>query len=317
MDNGHEPSPRSARTKKKSHLAKLAARKRESDDSASELGSRTSLNDLRRQSFQNRHQSNQNNSYREDSEASDEGISDDCGPSSSGHVRVMDRRAPSDTTIDRFQSMKVNGMEDSDDESEGKGNKRTWEQNSDSDEIRRDGTYHRTKKKSVSHDSDEEAIPSNSNNGGVNLESVQTDESDSDNEPMSNLTRTFKRDDDREQMKEHYKQLLDAPDISNSPKPSRRRSPLSMRKSELDPVEENEMSDEVGDLGNNFNPPKPSTFSPMQSMHLQHNQKILSSDGSMKSYASRPWSATEASEKSTTSTSSALPLITTKEARNR
>ena len=319
-----EASPRSARTKKKSHLAKLAARRRESDDSASELGSRASLNepqgDLRRHVLSR--DVNNSNYYNDDS---DEGVS----VSRSHNGQRSGHRLPSEGTLNRFQHMNVNGSRyqsdeyDSDDNEDPKGNKRDRDQNSDGDDLRKDTGSFRVKKKSISNESDEE--PSNSKKGGFGT--LQSDnemtESDYSEDEKHNLTRTFKRDDDREDLQEHYKQLLSAPEASDSPK-MRRRSPLSMRKSELDPVEEQETSDET-DAGRKYSQPRPSSLSPtphLPSMSKRDRQNSVESTNTTNSNRmfgqSRPWSAamTEDSERSFQS-SSALPLITTKEARNR
>ena len=330
-----DPSPRSAR-KKKSHLAKLAAKKRESDESSSELGSRSSLLDssrnnqsdaLRRQSLERqsyerlgRHSNEDDNvrgsnRYSRDDD-SDEGI----GLGAKSNYRNNERqRLPSDRTLNRFQSMKVNGQdseEESDsDERTSKGEKRNREQNSDGDDLKRDTGHFQTKKK-YDDESDEEAGPSRPYSRLA--DEIESDEMDSDDGNIT-LGKTFKRDHDKEDMQAQYRQLLqvkDTTDSAASPRMYRRKSPLSMRKSELDPVEEAEVSDDMLDTKSSpFTQPRPSAMSPSPPVHRHFMSNSLSSYKSM----DRPTSGQSGfamSERSMQSTS-ALPLISTKEARSR
>ena len=308
-----EASPRSARTKKKSHLAKLAARRRESDDSASEMGSRASLNDGLRRQVLTRDLNNSSNA----SDETDEGIGFAGGYSNGQRSK---HRLSTEGTLDRFQSMKVreNSMDESDSDGEeagtSRGSKRDRDQNSDGDDLRKDSGSFRVKKKSISNESDEEDY--NARTGGLgHLQSDESPESDSSGEDNKVLGRTLKKDDEQDEIHEQYRNLLNAPDSSENL--HRRRSPLSMRKSELDPVEEQETSASEDSPSRKFEPPRPSVASPTPPR--QNSIPETSSTSSYQIFSKhRPFSAamTEMSDKSFQS-SSALPLITTKEARNR
>jgi hypothetical protein len=328
-----EGSPRSARTKKKSHLAKLAARKRESDDSASEMGSKASLNDALRRQVLTRDMNNSASA----SDETDEGIGFGSGYSNGTKNRLS---VSTDSTLDRLKSMKVRGnsMEDSDSEDEAGpsrgNNKRDRDQNSDGDDLRKDSGSSRVKKKSLSNDSDEDEPRTTKSGRGVGgvgqLQSDSESESESDtnsnsNPNPNNLTRTFRRDAEQEEMRAQYRNILNAPDPSSEPSLHRRRSPLTMRKSELDPVEEHETSasEQESPTRTTFERPRPSVASPTPPRQHSGGGSVggggVESPGSTSYFNNtRPWSAavTEMSDKSYQS-SSALPLISTKEARNR
>ena len=264
----------------------------------------------------------------DDDEESDEGV--EVSGRSAGNRST---RLPSDGTLNRLRSLNMEtSLNRYGDRSslDHKGEKRFRDQNSDGDEMDRDSSRTRYRKQHVA--------------------SPDSEEQDSDDYTLSRTKRTpeaMRRSLGATTSSSHRMDVddYDTPDYDPRNYSSSRKGPSALntsginddlkryqamlertdRNSDDDMMERREMADNVPDLGHRFSPPRHSALSPTPPMQRRdyHNDSIGYSNSSMKGIG-RPWSAAEKagnydemmSQRSYAS-SSVLPLISTKEARNR